>query len=83
MEPDTESPSDEGGVAPRLSDKQIALLSRFGERRRTEAGEVLFREGDIVTDLYVVLDGTVAVVDGHGTAQEQVIHLHGPREFLG
>jgi thioredoxin reductase (NADPH) len=83
MEPDTESPSDEGGVAPRLSDKQIALLSRFGERRPTEAGEVLFQEGDIVTDLYVVLDGTVAVVEGHGTAQEQVIHIHGPREFLG
>jgi thioredoxin reductase (NADPH) len=79
---DIETP-DEWGAFPRLTDEQIALLARYGERRPVQAGDVLFREGENTSDLFVVLSGMVAVVEGHGTRHERTIRLHGPRRFLG
>jgi thioredoxin reductase (NADPH) len=79
--PLTETP-DYHGAFPRLSEEQIERLSSRGERRPTKAGEVLFREGDEHYDFFVVLEGKVAVVQGHGE-QEEVIAVHGPGRFLG
>ncbi|HEV7864085.1 MAG TPA: FAD-dependent oxidoreductase [Acidimicrobiia bacterium] len=81
-EPLVETPDDYGAF-PRLSDEQIKLLSRHGERRATRPGDILFREGDVSTDFFVVLSGMVAVVEGYGTPDERVIRIHGPRRFLG
>src|SRR3984893_1794338 len=53
-----------------------------GNRRRTEPGEVLFREGDPGCDFFVILSGKVAIVEGYG-ADERVISVHGPARFLG
>ena len=58
------------------------MLERHGERRRTEAGEVLFREGDERYDFFVVLEGLVAVVSGYG-GDERLLAVHGPGRFLG
>jgi thioredoxin reductase (NADPH) len=74
---------DRDGAFPRLTDDQLSKLESRGIRRRTGAGEVLIREGDQHYDFYVVLDGTVAVVDGYGSADERLIAVHGPRRFLG
>jgi thioredoxin reductase (NADPH) len=57
-------------------------LSRDGERRRTEAGEVLFRQGDRDYDFFVVLAGKVAVCDGDGPAA-RLVAVHGAGRFLG
>jgi thioredoxin reductase (NADPH) len=70
------------GAYPRLSDEQVASLSRFGERRRTRAEEVLFREGDEHYDFFVVLAGTVAIVGDYG-GENRLIAVHGPGRFLG
>jgi thioredoxin reductase (NADPH) len=70
------------GAFPRLSEVQIEMLARHGERRRVEPGEVLFREGDERYDFFVILDGKVMVVAGYGDEQ-RVIAVHGPRRFLG
>jgi thioredoxin reductase (NADPH) len=70
------------GAYPRLTDAQIDELARHGERRRTRAGEVLFREGDKSYDFYVVLEGLVAMVQGEGD-DEKLIAVHGPKRFLG
>jgi CRP-like cAMP-binding protein len=48
---------------PRLSEDQIEVLSRYGETRKTEAGEVLFRAGDTSNDFFVVLEGEVEIID--------------------
>jgi thioredoxin reductase (NADPH) len=71
------------GAFPRLSDEQIGLLSQHGERRRTQPDEILFEEGDRDYDFYVVLEGKVAVVAGHGGDSERLIAVHGPGRFLG
>jgi thioredoxin reductase (NADPH) len=54
----------------------------YGRRRRVRAGEVLVREGERDRDLLVVLSGTVAVVEGHGTPDEHLLRVHGHRQFL-
>lgn len=74
---------DLNGAFPRLSDEQVGLISQHGGRRRTQADEILFREGDRDYDFFVVLDGRVAVVAGYGTDTERLIAVHGPGRFLG
>jgi thioredoxin reductase (NADPH) len=71
------------GALPRLSDAQIQVLLPYGERRPIAAGEVLFREGDRPSELVVVLDGMVALVDGLGRDDERTVCVNGPRRFLG
>ncbi|HEV7750029.1 MAG TPA: FAD-dependent oxidoreductase [Baekduia sp.] len=80
-QPIVETP-DHDGAYPRLTDDQIATLSRFGRRRRTHAGEILFREGDERYDFFVVLEGTVAIVADHG-GENRLLAVHGPGRFLG
>src|ERR1700745_1240949 len=71
------------GAYPRLSDAQIAALTGQGDRRDTQPGEILFREGERDCDFYVVLAGRVASVEGRGTREERVISVHGRGRFLG
>jgi thioredoxin reductase (NADPH) len=73
---------DHDGAFPRLDDDHIRRLERMGRRRRTEAGEVLFREGDEDYDFFVVLEGRVAIVAHQGT-EERLFAVHGPGRFLG
>ena len=49
--------------APTLNEDQIEVLSRYGETRKTEVGQVLFRAGDTTNDFFVVLEGEVEMID--------------------
>src|SRR3954453_10143052 len=73
---------DTTGAYPRLSEQQLAALEQSGRRRDTEVGEVLFREGDVNYDFFVVLDGRIAVLD-ETASEPELIAVHGPRRFLG
>jgi thioredoxin reductase (NADPH) len=79
--PLSETP-DTVGAYPRLSEQQIAVLSRVGERREIAPGDVLFEEGDQDYDFFVVLEGKVAMVEDKG-GEERVLAVHGPGRFLG
>ena len=70
------------GAFPKLTDVQIESLSVEGKRRGTAHGDVLFHEGDLTCDFFVVLSGSVAIVDGYGR-DDRVISVHGPGRFLG
>jgi thioredoxin reductase (NADPH) len=52
--------------APKLRQDQIEVLSRYGQTRTTEVGEILFRAGDTQNDFIVVLEGGVEVIDDFG-----------------
>jgi thioredoxin reductase (NADPH) len=82
MKPDVTETPDPDGAFPRLTEEQIALLARHGERKQTKAGDVLFREGDPSYDFVVVLDGLVETVD-ETAGEERPIAAHGPGRFLG
>jgi thioredoxin reductase (NADPH) len=77
-----ETPDSHGGY-PRLDSARIDALSAHGARRRTEPGEVLFGEGDEQYDFFVVLEGKVAIYQGYGTDDQELIAVHGPGRFLG
>jgi thioredoxin reductase (NADPH) len=73
---------DADGAFPRLSAEQIAVLERIGERIEVKPGDALFREGDASCDFYVILEGSVAIVEDFA-GEERVIGVHGPGRFLG
>src|SRR5262245_42281681 len=62
-------------LAPPLDAEQLTLLRRYGEERPTEAGQVLFREGDLGYDFIVVLSGSVTVLDHEGGAVRELATL--------
>jgi thioredoxin reductase (NADPH) len=70
------------GAFPRLEPAQVVKLQGSGRRVQTQAGEVLYREGDIDYDFVVVLAGTAEIVEDYG-ADHQVVGVHGPGRFLG
>jgi thioredoxin reductase (NADPH) len=75
---------DATGAYPRLTDEQIMLLSRYGERKTLAKGTMLFCEGDRDCGLFVVLDGRVQVVQEEGPEGEsRVLAVHGRGRFVG
>ncbi|MDW5593125.1 FAD-dependent oxidoreductase [Conexibacter stalactiti] len=76
---------DPHGAYPRLGAEQIELFAGVpgAARRRTDAGEVLYREGDRDVDFFVVLDGAIAAVEGLGSPGERTVGVHGAGRFLG
>ena len=64
---------------PDLDDTQLSIVAELGERRRAEAGEILFSPADDHYDWVVVLSGSVEILGVDG----EVITSHGARRFLG
>ncbi|SEB79393.1 FAD-dependent oxidoreductase [Streptomyces melanosporofaciens] len=71
------------GAYPRLTDEQTAYLSGHGTRRSVVPGQVLIRDGVPPPDFFVVLSGSVAITEHHGTPDERLLRVHGPGRFLG
>ena len=68
--------------APTLREDQIEILRRYGQTRKTEVGQVLFRAGDPSNDFVVVLEGEVEMVDDFaGEARTIAVFL--ASRFLG
>ena len=71
------------GAYPRLTEEQVARLAEHGQRRSMAPDDVLIREGERCETFFVVLSGTVAVVEDYGTPEEHVLRVHGPGRFIG
>ena len=59
------------------------MLRRYGREHDVAAGDVLFAEGDVTYDLFVVLAGEVRLIERRGQPGETVITTYGPSQFLG
>ena len=68
--------------APKLREDQIEVLSRYGEMRNTEVGEVLFRAGDTSNDFIVVLEGEVEVIEDFA-GETRTVGIFRAGRFLG
>src|SRR5262249_14543956 len=77
----TPDPGTDPFLAPPLDGEHLALLRRYGQERPTKVGQVLFREGDRAYDFFVVLSGTVSVVDHDGGVMRELATL-GPGRFV-
>ena len=68
--------------APQLREDQLAILRRYGQTRKTEVGDILFKAGDTTNDFIVILEGEVEVIDDFaGQARTIGVFLAG--RFLG
>src|ERR687885_668448 len=68
--------------APKLREDQIEVLSRYGQTRSTQVGDILFRAGDTKNDFIVVLEGAVEVIDDFG-GEEQTMGILRAGRFVG
>jgi thioredoxin reductase (NADPH) len=71
------------GAYPQLTEAQLAALSGLGQRRAVPPGDALFTEGERNCDFFVILAGTVTLVEGRGTSEERILSTHGRGRFLG
>jgi thioredoxin reductase (NADPH) len=69
-------------VYPTLSETELAILERYGERRKLKANDILYSEGDRHTGMFAILSGTIeatrASVEG-----PRLLGAHGPGSFTG
>ncbi len=77
-----EAPEDLAVMFPHLNDAQIARLAAFGQERRAAPGEILFDQGDSQHGVFVVLDGTLEIVNV-ATCDESVLRVLDRGSFTG
>jgi thioredoxin reductase (NADPH) len=65
-----------------LTENHIAFLGRYGQTRKTEAGEILFRAGDTSYEFIVVLEGEGEIVDDF-TGEAQSLGVLEAGRFVG
>ena len=64
-----------------LTDAQIDVLRAHGEVRQTQDGDVLFEQGELTCDFFVVLEGEVELIEPT-LVTPRVIGLRTPREIV-
>jgi thioredoxin reductase (NADPH) len=69
-------------ASPTLREDQIEVLMRYGETRKTLAGQVLSRAGDTSNEFIVVLEGALEVVDDFA-GEARVIVIQHAGGFVG
>lgn len=69
-------------IFPKLSDEQLEKLSECGVEVQLNPGDILFAEGEINYDFYVILEGEIKVTKKLGE-KEVVLVVHQPGEFTG
>src|SRR6201999_1853901 len=69
-------------VYPTLDETQLAILERYGERRKFKANEILYSEGDRHTGMFAILSGTIESIRGF-VQGPRVLGTHGPGSFTG
>jgi thioredoxin reductase (NADPH) len=69
-------------IFPRLNESQLAVLTRYGERRQLKAGDILFSEGDRHVPMFAIVAGTIEAWRGTGDSRH-LLGEHGPGAFTG
>ena len=64
----------QAGRGPVLDAAQLEVLRRYGTEHDVGAGEVLFADGDLTYDLFVVLAGEVWLIERRGQPGETVTY---------
>jgi len=60
----------------------IEGLVEAAVERSFQQGQIIFQEGSTGRELYLIVEGIIEVVKGHG-ADEMVLARHGPGDFFG
>ncbi|MDC0718981.1 FAD-dependent oxidoreductase [Nannocystis bainbridge] len=68
---------------PRLTEAQQHRLCRYGRRRPMRAGEIVFEHGETGTNFFVILSGTLEVVQPGYDGVEHPVVIHEAGQFTG
>ena len=74
--------ADSGIAFPRLDSRAIEALKRIGTVRDTTRGEQLFSEGDRDICFFVILEGSVEILE-HSSGEPITVRVHEAGEFTG
>ena len=66
-----------------LDDEALRFLSDLAREEQYPAGAVIVGEGEPGNRMYFLVEGRVAVVKHHGSAQPVILARLGPGEFFG
>ena len=69
-------------VYPTLDERQLAILERYGERRKLKANDILYSEGDRHTGMFAILSGTIEATRA-SVQGARLLGTHGPGSFTG
>src|SRR5579872_3106236 len=67
---------------PKLDDAQIARVANYGTELQAKAGEILFDQGDSERGVFVVLQGSIEVLNVSPT-EETVLRVLNRGDFTG
>ncbi|MDH5597586.1 MAG: Crp/Fnr family transcriptional regulator [Cyclobacteriaceae bacterium] len=59
------------------------LLTQYRQDFEYQAGEMIFREGEQVSGIYIVHDGKVKILANHGSNKSSIIRLASNNDILG
>src|SRR6476659_8879528 len=76
-------PTDRDIAFPVLDPAEIDALRPRGSVRRTHDGEVLWQAGDRRFPLFVVLSGTIDILQRESDGTTQLVVQHAPGQFTG
>ncbi|MGF1595605.1 MAG: Crp/Fnr family transcriptional regulator [Acidimicrobiales bacterium] len=66
-----------------VDDEALAAIAATGSTRQLARGDVLFREHDAPSDLFVVVSGRIAMVNRSVDGRESVVALMEPGDLFG
>ncbi len=73
----------EGQIFPRLTPEMAARIAGYGIAEDLRAGTSVFQRGQRGADFFLVLSGSIEVLDDDAQGRPKVITTHGERQFTG
>lgn len=68
---------------PVLSDDQVSRLKSYGSVEETPKGASLFERGQRGVDFFLILDGSIEIIDSKPNGDELIITTHTRHQFTG
>jgi thioredoxin reductase (NADPH) len=68
---------------PQLSPEMTARVAAFGTEETLPEGTYVFRRGERGVDFFLVLDGSIEILDFDKHGEQIVVTIHKPRQFTG
>ncbi|HEY0626117.1 MAG TPA: FAD-dependent oxidoreductase [Allosphingosinicella sp.] len=73
----------EAQTFPQLTVEQVERICPFGRLEDFPKGTFLFRRGERSVDFFVVMEGSVEILNSGTESRDDVIHVHADRQFTG
>ena len=68
---------------PELSVEMAERVAAFGKEEALPKGTYVFRRGERGVDFFLVLEGSIEILDFDKHGEPHIITIHGPRQFTG